>query len=81
MVFVALSKNDNRYIVGREIRNNRFEIKHEAKLFFYDRPSIEVDFADYGFIEANEINKPVKPLANKPIEVFWQIISKKELVG
>ena len=78
MVFIAISKMDRRFGEGKEISKDTFETKHSVTLFFYDSGSVESEFGNYGLIDTEEINEPIKNLGDKPSQRFWQIICKKE---
>lgn len=78
MVFVAISKDTPTYGEGIPISKDRFETKHGVKLFFYDADSVVNEFGKYGLIEAEEINEPTKQIENKPTQIFWKIIGRKE---
>ena len=77
MVFVAISKTDVKYEEGKKIDKDTFATKHGVNLFFYDFDSIEAAFGKYGFVEAKEINEPLKGIGDKPSQRFWQITCKK----
>jgi hypothetical protein len=78
MVFVSISKMDFRYGQGKEISKDTFETWPGVTLFFYDSDSIKSEFGNYGLIDAEEINEPIKDLGDKPSQRFWYIICKKE---
>ena len=73
MIFVALSTNDNRFGVGKEIEKNTFHSPHGLKLYFYDREAISQEFGSYNIIALNEINEPEQ----SPTEKHWMIVCKK----
>ncbi|PKL17323.1 MAG: SAM-dependent methyltransferase [Spirochaetae bacterium HGW-Spirochaetae-5] len=77
MVFVTLSKKDNRYGEGKEISKDTFETKHGVTLFFYDSDSVQTEFGNYGLIEVKEIDEASKKVENKSSQSFLQIICKK----
>ena len=77
MVFVSISKMDFRYGQGREISKDRFEPWPGLNLYFYDSDSIKSDFGNYGLIDAEVMNEPIKDLGVKPSQKFWYIICKK----
>lgn len=73
MVFVALSVNDKRFGVGKELEKNTFLSPHGLPLYFYDEASIKNEFGPYNILEAVEINEP----EDHPKERFWMIICEK----
>ncbi len=78
MVFVTISKMDFRYGQGKEISKDTYEPWNGLRLFFYNSDSIKSEFSNYGLINANIINEPIKDLGDKPSQKFWYIICKKE---
>ena len=78
MVFVSISKIDFRYGQGKEISKDTFETWPGVTLFFYDSDSTNSEFSNYGLIDAEVINEPIKDLSDKPSQKFWYIICKKE---
>lgn len=78
MVFVSISKMDFRFGQGKEISKDTFEPWTGLTLFFYDSDSIKSEFGNYGLINAEEINEPIKDLGDKPSQRFWYILCKKE---
>ncbi len=77
MVFVTISKKDNRYGEGKEISKDTFETKHGVTLFFYDSDSVQTEFGNYGLIEVKEISEVSKNIENKSSQKFVQIICRK----
>ncbi len=57
MVFTAISKEAHSYGQGRFISKDRYEIFDGAKIFFYDRGSVEAEFSNAGLVEITEINE------------------------
>lgn len=57
MFFTAISKQASTYKKGDFISNDRYEIHKGAKIYFYDRESIEAEFAQAGLFEITEINE------------------------
>ncbi len=55
MVFVAISKAASSYGKGTFIEKDTYEVHKGAKIFFYDRESIEAEFAEYGLYDVTEI--------------------------
>lgn len=57
MVFTAISKEAHTYGQGKLISKDRYEIFDGVNMFFYDKDSIQVEFAWAGFIEITEIEE------------------------
>jgi hypothetical protein len=66
MVFVSISKMDSSYGQGKEISIDTFETWPGVTLIFYDSDSINSEFSNYGLIDAELINEPLKDLGDKP---------------
>ena len=56
MVFATISKKAPLYGQGIEISKDRFEVFGAVKMYFYDRETIEKDFANAGLFEIEEVN-------------------------
>lgn len=55
MVFVAISKEAPMYGKGVYIEKDRYENSGGAKIYFYDRESIQSEFGAFGLFEVTEI--------------------------
>ena len=56
MVFATVSKKAPLYGQGIEISKDRFEVFGAVQMYFYDRETIEEDFANAGLFEIEEVN-------------------------
>jgi SAM-dependent methyltransferase len=77
MVFVSISKMDNRYKQGIEVSKDTFEPWSGLTLYFYDADSIQSDFGHYGLINAEVMSEPKTDLRDKPSQKFWYIVCQK----
>lgn len=66
MIFVAVSKKANMYGTGRQLSKERFELMKGLKVYFYDMDSATKEFKDYGLIDIQEIEEPIKHMDNQP---------------
>ncbi|MES2418160.1 MAG: class I SAM-dependent methyltransferase [Bacteroidota bacterium] len=57
MVFTVISKAAPSYGKGKLVSKDRYEIFDGAKLFFYDKESINSEFSKAGLFEVTEINE------------------------
>lgn len=57
MVFIAISKDAPMYGNGNFISKDRYEIHKGAKIFFYDKSTIENEFGQFGLFEVVEIEE------------------------
>jgi len=55
MVFTAITKNAQTYGQGRQLDKDRFEMFGGVAIFFYDKQSIEEEFANAGLFEVTEV--------------------------
>jgi len=55
MVFVAISKEAPMYGKGIFVEKDRYENSGGAKVYFYDRESIQAEFGAFGLFEVTEI--------------------------
>jgi ubiquinone/menaquinone biosynthesis C-methylase UbiE len=66
MIFIAVSKKANMYGNGRPLSNNRFELMKGLKVYFYDLETAAKEFKDFGLIEVEEWEEPIKHMDNQP---------------
>lgn len=57
MVFTTISKEASIYGKGNCISEDRYEIHQGAKIYFYDKESIQREFNDLEILEITEINE------------------------
>lgn len=57
MVFTAITKDAHTYGQGKQVGKDRFEMFGGAKIFFYDKQSIEEEFGEYGLFEISEVEE------------------------
>lgn len=57
MVFTAITKDAQTYGLGTQISKDRFEMFGGVKIFFYDRETIEEEFAIAGLFEVTEVTE------------------------
>ena len=74
MVFTAVTKHAVTYGVGEKLSTDRYRTKDGVDLYFYDKDSIHEEFAEFGLIEAAEIDETGN---GKPETKFWKIICQK----
>lgn len=77
MVFVAVSKKASMFGNGRQLSKNRFEITKGLKVYFYDLESATEEFKDYGIIDIQEFDEPIKHMDNEPPLKCMLITCKK----
>lgn len=77
MIFVAVSKKASMFGNGRQLSKNRFEITKGLNVYFYDLESATEEFKDYGIIDIQEFDEPIKHMDNEPPLKFILITCKK----
>jgi SAM-dependent methyltransferase len=66
MIFSVASKKASMFGNGRFLSKDRYEMQKGLNVFFYDSESVKDEFKDYGLVEFNEIDEPIKHLENEP---------------
>jgi hypothetical protein len=64
--FVAVSKKANMYGNGRQLSRERFELMKGLNVYFYDLDSATKEFKNFGLIDIQEIDEPIKHMDNQP---------------
>lgn len=57
MVFTMITKEAHTYGNGKQISKDRFEMFGGVQIFFYDKESVQSEFAKFGLIEIKEVNE------------------------
>jgi len=66
MIFVAVSKKANMYGNGKQLSKDRFELMKGLNVYYYDLDSATKEFENYGLIDIQEIDEPIKHMDNQP---------------
>jgi len=66
MIFVIASKKTSMFGNGRFLSKDRYEMQKGLNVFFYDNESVRQEFKEYGLVEFEEIEEPIKHLENEP---------------
>lgn len=66
MIFVVVSSNAEMYGDGRKLSENRFEMQDGLNVFFYNNIAIEKEFENYGLVEYQKYDEPIKHIENCP---------------
>jgi SAM-dependent methyltransferase len=79
MIFVAVSKANTKLYGNRnQISKDRFRIQNGLGVFFYDEEAIVREFGNFGLVEYQEIDEPVKHMENEDPMKFWRVVCRKE---
>lgn len=57
MIFTTITKQAQTYGQGKQIGKDRFEMFGGAKIFFYDKETIQEEFDKYGLFEITEVTE------------------------
>lgn len=57
MVFTAITKEAPNFGKGKFISEDRYEFHRGAKIFYYDRNSVQTEFGEFGLFEIIEVNE------------------------
>lgn len=78
MIFTIASKKASMYGSGRLLSKDRYEMQKGLNVFFYDSESVRQEFSEYGLVEFNEIDEPIKHMENEPPLKLILVKCKKE---
>jgi len=81
MIFVSLSKKSNMYGAGKPLSKDRFMMDTGLPLYFYDLESVTKEFGNYGLVDLEEIDEPVKFVENQPPLKFIMIKCQKKMIN
>jgi SAM-dependent methyltransferase len=81
MIFVATSVKNSLYGTGRDLGGNSFEQSPGLRVFFYEDQTIENEYRPYGLIRYNEIEEPVKFMADQPPLKLYYICCRKQIMN
>ena len=57
MVFTVITKKAPNYGQGQHISKDRFEFHKGAKIFYYDKESVKLEFENFGLLEIIDVNE------------------------
>jgi SAM-dependent methyltransferase len=78
MIFAVVSTNANIYGIGKQLSNNRFELKKGLNVYFYNSESVKNEFNNFGLIEYRNMDEPMKHLGgSEPLKFILVICEKK----
>ena len=77
MIFSIASKKASMYGKGRLLSKDRYEIQKGLNVFFYDSESVKQEFKNYGLVEFNDIDEPIKHLENEPPLQLIYVVCRK----
>lgn len=66
MIFTIVSKKASMFGNGRFLSESRYELMKGLKVFFYDLESAKNEFKDFGLMDIQEIDEPIKHMDNEP---------------
>ncbi len=72
MIFTLASKKAGMFGNGRFLSKDRYEMQKGLNVFFYDSESVRQEFKEYGLLEFNDIDEPIKHLKNEaPLKLIY----------
>lgn len=77
MFFITLSKKASMYGTGKQVSKDRFKLEKGLHVYFYDLESATKEFENYGLVEIQEIDEPIKFMENQPPLKFIMIKCRK----
>ncbi|MBP1673479.1 MAG: methyltransferase [Bacteroidetes bacterium] len=75
--FVAISKKTSLYGSGKQVSKDRFKMEKGLHVYYYDEESATKEFKNYGLIDVQEIDEPIKFMENQPPLKFIMIKCQK----
>jgi SAM-dependent methyltransferase len=79
MIFVVTSTRTSMFEMGRKLSKNRYKISNGLNVFFYDAVSISEEFSQYGLIDYEEIEEPIKFMTGQPPIQLIYVTCKKQI--
>jgi SAM-dependent methyltransferase len=77
LMFAVVSKNADMFGKGKLLSKDRYKLMTGLNVFFYDSESIEKEFKNFGLLDYQEIDEPIKHLKNVPPLKLYLIRCKK----
>jgi len=77
MIFVVASTKTSMFGLGKKLSKNRFKISNGLNVYFYDNLSISKEFSQYGLIDYEEIEEPIKFMTDQPPIKLISVTCKK----
>jgi SAM-dependent methyltransferase len=72
MIFVVASTQTSMFGMGKKLSKNRYNISNGLNVYFYDNLSISKEFSQYGLIDYEEIEEPIKFMTDQsPIKLMF----------
>lgn len=73
MIFTVVSKAASMFGQGKKIGEDRYEMDHGVRLFFYDAASIRREFGMYGLVDFFTVDEPMHDSSLRP---FLQVVCR-----
>jgi SAM-dependent methyltransferase len=79
MIFVVASIETSMFGMGKFLSKNRFKISNGLNVYFYDNLSIFKEFSQYGLVDYEEIEEPIKFITDQPPIKLIFVRCKKQI--
>lgn len=79
MIFVVASTQTSLFGTGKKLSKNRFKISNGLNVYFYDNLSIYKEFSQYGLINFEDIEEPIKFMTDQPPVKLITVTCKKQI--
>lgn len=77
MVNVVISTETHNYGEGKKVSYNRYLLDNGISVFYYDSPSIENEFKEFGLIDFQSYEEPIKFMVGQEPLTCYRIICRK----
>jgi SAM-dependent methyltransferase len=79
MIFVVVSTRTSIFGMGKKLSESRYKISNGLNVYFYDNLSISKEFSQYGLIDFEEIEEPIKFMEDQPPIKLIYVTCKKQV--
>jgi 2-polyprenyl-3-methyl-5-hydroxy-6-metoxy-1,4-benzoquinol methylase len=82
MIFIVVSKKAAMFGKGKRLSRERYQLMKGLNVFFYDTESVRQEFKDFGLIDFQEIEEPIKHMKDEaPLKCIYVKCKKTNSYG